>query len=961
MTDLLAGSGLSLPGGTVAFLFTDIEGSTTLWERMPAAMKASLARHHAILRHAIEAHGGRVFQIVGDSFQAAFATASNGLAAAVAAQRALQVEMWAETGPLRVRMGLHVGPAETSGSDYVSSHTLNRVSRVMSAGHGGQILLSLAAAELVREHLPADVQLRDLGEYRLKGLTRAEHLFQVVVPDLPADFPALHGLKVQPSVLDHLERGQFVGREHELAEVTACWQRAVTGDGKVLLISGEPGIGKTRLTRELMSRVEGLGGTVLIGECYAEGGAPYAPIAQVIESALTLPLKQDRMTGSILADLVTLAPSLRLHYPDVAPNPRLDPEAEQQRLFESVVALCQLLVERAPVLLVIDDAHWADSGTLALLRHLARRIARVRPAAPLQMLIILTYRELELDEARALNEILLDLNRERLATRVKLARLDKDQTRDLLAAMFAEDITPEFLNGIYHETEGNPFFVEEVCKALVESGQLRFAEGRWHRPSIPELEIPQSVRVAIQSRIGKLPETAQDVLKLAAVLGREFRYDALAKATDLAEDALIAALESAERAQLIVEVSDARDVIFAFAHALIPTTLQDSISTLRRRRLHRRAADAIETLRPDDFEALARHFAAAGERHKAVDYSHRAAQRAIAVYAFDAAKRHLAAALDQLIAGDPGETRLALLEDLADVLQQLGEFDEAVPTYQDALDVWRGLPDAEPIVAARLHRKIVDLGARVQFADFQRHEMAFRASAEAARQMVEDAPPQPEIVRLLAALSYDAWSTHVPRDWNTVERYAQAAVDMAERLNAPVELSAALEAMSFAYGARGLFRERVQVSLRRLVLSRDPRFGDAHERISILVEAGRSLMNVEEYAEGMPYLLEAENLAERIQSVRQQVLALNSQARIWFRRDRWDRVLEIEQRLRELEQRSPNFLNRAGAYCFLIATIASVHALRGEMERAATLRDEAMNIMVAASGPPERWDRSNRY
>jgi tetratricopeptide (TPR) repeat protein len=451
------------------------------------------------------------------------------------------------------------------------------------------------------------------------------------------------------------------------------------------------------------------------------------------------------------------------------------------------------------------------------------------------------------------------------------------------------------------------------------------------------------------------------VLKLAAVLGREFRYDVLAKAADFDEDALIAALESGERAQLIAEASDARDVSFAFVHALIPTALQDSISVLRRRRLHRRAAEAIEALRLDDFEALARHFAAAGERHKAVDYSHRAAQRAITVYAFDAAKRHLAAALDQLIAGEPSETRLTLLEDLADVLQQMGEFDEAVQTYQEALAVWHSLPDTESIDAARLHRKIVDLGTRVQFADFERFESVFRASAEAARKLIEDTPPHPEIVRLLATLSYDAWSTHVPRDWIMVERYAHMAVDMAERLNAPVELSAALEALSFAYGARGLFRERVQVSLRRLALSRDPRFGDAHERVSILVEAGRSLMNVEEYAEGMPYLLEAESLAERIQSVGQQVLALNGQARAWFRRDRWDRVLEIERRLRALEQRSPNFLNRAGAYCFLIATIASVHALRGEMDRAAALRDEAMNIMVAASGPPERWDRSNRY
>ena len=164
---------------------------------------------------------------------------------------------------------------------------------------------------------------------------------------------------------------------------------------------------------------------------------------------------------------------MRARFPDVPPNPPLDPEAEQQRIFESVVALCVGLAERAPLLLVVEDAHWADSGTLSLWRHLARRLRRSRA------LIVATYREVELDEARPLHDVLHDFNRERLATRLKLARLTRDQTRDLLAAMLAEEITPEFLDGIYHETEGNPFFSEEVCKTLVESGKWYFASGRW--------------------------------------------------------------------------------------------------------------------------------------------------------------------------------------------------------------------------------------------------------------------------------------------------------------------------------------------------------------------------------------------------------------------------------------------------------------------------------------------------
>ncbi len=181
-----------MPKGTVTFLFTDIEGSTRMWEQHPRAMQAALARHDTLLRWAIESNGGYVFKTVGDAFYSAFSTAPEALSAAIAAQRAIQSANWGVAGieSIKVRMALHTGVAEVREKDYFGL-PLNRVSRLLSSGYGGQVLLSLPTQHLVRDHLPADASLKDLGECDLRDLTHPERIYQLVIPDLPGDFPPL--------------------------------------------------------------------------------------------------------------------------------------------------------------------------------------------------------------------------------------------------------------------------------------------------------------------------------------------------------------------------------------------------------------------------------------------------------------------------------------------------------------------------------------------------------------------------------------------------------------------------------------------------------------------------------------------------------------------------------------------------------------------------------------------------
>ena len=215
-----------LPSGTIAFLFTDIEGSTRLWDQNPKAMQAAVEQHNILLVEAIESHGGHVFKIIGDEFQAAFTQPLHAVEAALAAQRALVAEDWGDVGEIKVRMGIHVGPGEVVSDDYAVSHTLNRVARVSAAGHGGQILLSGVAADLVRGLLPERVDLRDMGEHHFKGLSQPEHVYQILAPELPQDFPALKSLGIgalestaPPAFLEEGAtqpvRPLFVGRERQ--------------------------------------------------------------------------------------------------------------------------------------------------------------------------------------------------------------------------------------------------------------------------------------------------------------------------------------------------------------------------------------------------------------------------------------------------------------------------------------------------------------------------------------------------------------------------------------------------------------------------------------------------------------------------------------------------------------------------------------------------------------------------
>ena len=328
------------PTGTVTFLFTDIEGSTTRWEQQRAAMQTALACHDAILREAIEVHGGHVFKTVGDAFYAVFTSAPDALEAALGAQRALHAEAWGEAvAALPVRMALHTGTVQQRDGDYFGP-PLNRVARILAAGHGGQVLLSTVTQELVRDQLPPSAELRSLGEHRLKDLIRPEHIYQFLAPDLAGDFPPLRTLEHRPNNLP-LQPTPFLGRERELAAMGTLLR---TPSMRLLTVTGPGGTGKTRLALQAAADALDLfaDGVWFVNLApIADPALVVATIAQVLgvretgaqsvgdllahylrDKALLLLLdnfEQVREAAPVVADLLAVAPRLRVLVTSRAP------------------------------------------------------------------------------------------------------------------------------------------------------------------------------------------------------------------------------------------------------------------------------------------------------------------------------------------------------------------------------------------------------------------------------------------------------------------------------------------------------------------------------------------------------------------------------------------------------------------------------------------------------------------
>jgi len=450
------------------------------------------------------------------------------------------------------------------------------------------------------------------------------------------------------------DRTTFVGREAERSALRRMLERALGGEGGVVMIGGVLGVGKTRIAAEFAAEASARGFVTLVGSCYdRENSLPFSPFVEILESAMAQSTSLDAFRtalGDDAAEMARLMPQLRRLFPDIPPPLELSPEQSRRILFNAVVELLGRTAASGPILMLFEDLHWSDEGTLSLLNHIARSVSK------LPVLILGTFRDNEIDTAGPLAQTLDELLRIHMLERISLRGLSQSAVSEMVSALSGKEPPQDIVNLIYSGTNGNPFFVEELFRHLVERGKLMDASGEFRRDlNIAEVDVPQSLRLVIGRRLARLSEDARKILGPAAVIGRSFTFELLEASTNIDADSLLDSVEEVEKSGLIYSTLGYPEASFQFSHELIRNAVLSDLSAPRRQRLHLNVVAGIERVHSNALEDqagnLAHHLWQAGriaDPDKTVRFLALAAQQALKQSAYEGALRYFQNALEML-------------------------------------------------------------------------------------------------------------------------------------------------------------------------------------------------------------------------------------------------------------------------------------------------------------------------
>ncbi len=709
-----------------AILAADAAGFSRLMASDERATLAALDAGRAIFKTQIEAKQGRVIDMAGDSVLAAFETATGAVDAALAIQQGLAALHATVQGEhMHFRIGVHLGDVIEKHDGTVYGDGVNIAARLQALAEPGGIVVSEAIRGVVSGRVSAGFV--DKGPQALKNIARPIRAYAIHFGEAPADAPAAGDGGAGGAGIDDARGAQpaaasqpaperaaapvaptrerpaalFVGRKPELAQLANALHAARKGFGRVVLLAGSGGMGKTSLAQQLALQAEREGTTVLWGRCLEEAGAPpYWPWRQLIRSHLRSGAQTDlgQLFGSGLQDIAGIVPEVAERFNvHVERSDVSDSTQSRFRLFDAVVGFWRRAAQRTPLLLIFEDLHWADATSLRLFSFLAHEL----DDAP--VLVLGTYRDTELSRQHPLFETLADLARSTSCQRIELKGLNVAETEEFTAAASDGTASARLIEALYARTEGHPLFLEETLRYMIDARAPR-AFGASGDDAQLLTRIPTGVREVIGKRLNRLSLPAVRYLSIAACIGRSFDLQLLAELeADKSEDELLAALEEALAEHLIEPVPDSHD--FRFGHALIRETLYDEMLGVRRARLHLRIGEMLERRHGSDdagvWPQLAYHFSEAGAgpaAAKALDYARRAGRQAAQVLAFEESARLHRLALQLLqrhFAGDLRQ-RCSVLLDLGDAQWWYGAAEAASDWYRQAAETARqcGLTEA---------------------------------------------------------------------------------------------------------------------------------------------------------------------------------------------------------------------------------------------------------------------------
>jgi len=695
---------------------------------------------------------------------------------------------------------------------------------------------------------------------------------------------------------------QLIDRVEEMGLLREAVDRAVRGEGGVVFLYGEAGIGKTRLARELGAYARLRGMQVFSGRCPAlfrmDGVPPYVLWKEVIKDYLEVctPEQLFRVIGFYPGEVSKLVPELKQKLGAIPQSLSISPELERDRLFEAVSQFVTNISKEAPLLVVLDDLQWTDQSSLLLLHYLARGLYRE------SLLLLGAYRDTDIDERHPLPPVLTELNRERLLQSVSLKRMSFDDTSEMIRRLLEQDDVPrEFCELVYERTRGNPFFVEEVMKSLMEEEVIYREEGKWKISEVSRIEFPETVKGVIKNRIGRLDDECQNVLTMASFVGKDCTFEALCGVTGVEEDKLLEMMEKMLKTGLIKEKVVRGEDVYSFADIIVRDVVHEEVSRLRHKKLHGVVGCALEKVYAKSIDEhlgeLALHFLESGDKEKSLGYFLKAGEKAMRIYANREAISYFQSAL-KLLEEKEGEYRekARVLETLGDIKRLVGEYDLCMKRWNEALLLWKQLDEKEKV--ARLHRKM----AIVLWREVGKTEQA-QGNFEKALRILEI---EPESIELAALYAARATMSYFTEDVTKVRYWAEKALELAKKLNASEVIASSYVDLGLVFGATGERKEAVECLEKALKIALDNDHLDialrAYNNIAVLLPAEENERQLECFEKGL-------ELAKKVGHIQQIAWFGVQLAIMYFGMGNSDKALTLTEESDALSRKIGNLFN----------------------------------------------------